>query len=53
LRAKRKWLACAGLKMRQVGFQRNGQEQAEALVRLPLDPVGRRQRQKLIALLDT
>jgi hypothetical protein len=39
--------------MRQVGSQRNGQEQVEALVRLLLEPVGRRQRQKVIALLDT
>jgi hypothetical protein len=38
--------------MRQVGIQRNGQGQAEALVRLLLEPVGRRQRQKLIALLE-
>lgn len=38
--------------MRQVGSQRNGQEQVEALVRLLLEPVGRRQRQKVIALLD-
>jgi hypothetical protein len=36
-----------------MGFQRNGQEQVEALVRLLLEPVGRRQRQKVIALLDT
>ena len=39
-------------KLRQVGPQRNGQGQAEALVRLLLEPVGRRQRQKLIALLE-
>jgi hypothetical protein len=37
--------------MRQVGIQRNGHEQVEALVRLLLEPVGRRQRQKLVALL--
>jgi hypothetical protein len=39
--------------MRQVGSQRNGQEQIEALVWLLLEPVERRQRQKPIALLDT
>lgn len=39
--------------VRQVGIQGNGQEQVEALVRLLLEPVGRRQRQKVIALLDT
>jgi hypothetical protein len=38
--------------MRQVGSQRNGQEQVEVLVRLLLEPVGRKQRQKVIALLD-
>jgi hypothetical protein len=37
--------------MRHAGIQRNGQEQVEALVRLLLEPVGRGQRQKLIALL--
>jgi hypothetical protein len=52
-RSKRKWLGCAGFSVRQVGSQRNGQEQAEALVQLLLEPVGRRQRQKVIALLDT
>jgi len=39
--------------MRQVESQRNGQEQAEALVRLLLEPVGRRQRQKVIGLIDS
>lgn len=39
--------------MRHMGIQRNSQAQVEALVRLLLEPVGRRQRQKLIALLDT
>jgi hypothetical protein len=39
--------------VRQVGIQRNGQEQVEALVRLLLEPVGRRQRQKLLEVLDT
>lgn len=38
--------------VRQVGSQRNHQEQVEALVRLLLEPVGRRQRQKVLALLD-
>jgi hypothetical protein len=41
------------LQVRQVGIQRNGQEQVEALVRLLLEPMGRRQRQKVIALLVT
>lgn len=40
-------------KMRQVGLQGNGQAQVEALVRMLLEPVGRRQRQKVLALLDT
>lgn len=39
--------------MRQVGIQRNRQAQVETLVQLLLEPVGRRQRQKLIALLDS
>jgi hypothetical protein len=38
-------------KLRQVGIQRNGQEQVDALVRLLLEPVGRRQRQKVLELL--
>jgi hypothetical protein len=40
-------------KLRQVGSHRNSQKQVEALVRLLLEPLGRRQRQKLIALLVT
>lgn len=41
------------VEMRQVGIQRNGQEQVEALVRLLLEPVGRRQRKKLVGLIDS
>jgi hypothetical protein len=44
---------CAGFSVRQVGSQRNGQERVEALVPLLLEPVGRRQRQTVLALLDT
>ena len=33
--------------MRQMGSQRNSQEQVEALVRLLLEPAGRRQRHKV------
>lgn len=39
--------------MRQVGFQRNGQEQLEVLVRLLLEPVNRRLRQKLLGLIGS
>lgn len=39
------------VKMRQVGPQRNGQEQVEALGRLLLEPAGRRQRRKVLRLL--
>jgi len=38
--------------MRQVGLQGNSQAQVEALVRTLLEPVGRRQRQKLLTLFD-
>ena len=40
-------------RMRQVGYQRNGQEQVEALVSLLLEPVDRRLRQKLLGLLGS
>jgi hypothetical protein len=38
--------------MRQLGRQRNRQAQVEVLVRLLLEPVGRRQRRKVLGLLS-
>lgn len=37
--------------MREPGRQKNGQVQVEALVRALLEPLGRRERQKLLGLL--
>jgi hypothetical protein len=37
--------------MREPGHQKNGQAQVEALVRALLEPLARRERQKLLVLL--
>jgi len=45
--------ACFSLpQMREPGRQKNGQVQVEALVRALLEPLARRERQKLIGLLE-
>jgi hypothetical protein len=38
--------------VREPGRQKNGQAQLEALVQTLLEPLGRRERQKLLGLLD-